>query len=134
VSFQSGFIKALATGPGMVWFEFKDICEGPRSQNDYIELARLYHTVFISSVPEFTRGNDNAARRFIMLIDIGNGTSGLATAGRPFIPGEFACGEPRSTGYARRANPKADFLGRPVTISSAKSNQSLGRRLGAKQG
>jgi cell division protein ZapE len=53
----------------MVWFEFKDICEGPRSQNDYIELARLYHTVFISNVPEFARGNDNAARRFIMLID-----------------------------------------------------------------
>ena len=53
----------------MVWFEFKDICEGPRSQNDYIELARLYHTVFISNVPEFTQRNENAARRFIMLID-----------------------------------------------------------------
>jgi cell division protein ZapE len=53
----------------MVWFEFKDICEGPRSQNDYIELARLYHTVFISHIPEFTRSNENAARRFIMLID-----------------------------------------------------------------
>src|SRR5262249_23175985 len=38
-------IPALATGPGLVWFEFKDICEGPRSQNDYIEIARLYHTV-----------------------------------------------------------------------------------------
>jgi cell division protein ZapE len=62
-------IKAQATGAGMVWFEFNDICEGPRSQNDYIELACLYHTVFISNVPEFTAGNENAARRFIMLID-----------------------------------------------------------------
>jgi cell division protein ZapE len=62
-------INAQATAAGMVWFEFKDICEGPRSQNDYIELARLYHTVFISNVPEFTRANENAARRFIMLID-----------------------------------------------------------------
>ena len=62
-------IKAQATGAGMVWFEFTDICEGPRSQNDYIELARLYHTVFISNVPLFTRDNENAARRFIMLID-----------------------------------------------------------------
>jgi cell division protein ZapE len=69
LSVENRHIKALATGPGMVWFEFKDICEGPRSQNDYIELARLYHTVFISNVPEFVRGNDNAARRFIMLID-----------------------------------------------------------------
>jgi cell division protein ZapE len=69
LSVESRHIKAQATGAGMVWFEFKDICEGPRSQNDYIELARLYHTVFIANVPEFTRANDNAARRFIMLID-----------------------------------------------------------------
>jgi cell division protein ZapE len=62
-------IAAQATGAGLVWFEFKDICEGPRSQNDYIELAHLYHTIFVSNVPEFTRGNENAARRFIMLID-----------------------------------------------------------------
>jgi cell division protein ZapE len=69
LSVENRHIKALATGAGMVWFEFKDICEGPRSQNDYIELARLYHTVFISNVPEFTQRNENAARRFIMLID-----------------------------------------------------------------
>ncbi len=62
-------ITALATGPGLVWFDFKDICEGPRSQNDYIELALTYHTVFISNVPRFTTANENAARRFIMLID-----------------------------------------------------------------
>jgi cell division protein ZapE len=69
LTIENRHIKALATGTGMVWFDFKDICEGPRSQNDYIELARLYHSVFISNVPEFTRNNENAARRFIMLID-----------------------------------------------------------------
>jgi cell division protein ZapE len=62
-------ISAQAAGAGMVWFEFSDICEGPRSQNDYIELARLYHTVFISNVPQFTPDDENAARRFVMLID-----------------------------------------------------------------
>jgi cell division protein ZapE len=62
-------IKARATGPGLVWFEFAEICEGPRSQNDYIELALTFHTVFISHVPLFTAANENAARRFIMLID-----------------------------------------------------------------
>ncbi len=62
-------IDAMATAPGMAWFEFAAICEGPRSQNDYIELARLYHTVFISNIPLFTVQNENAARRFIMLID-----------------------------------------------------------------
>jgi cell division protein ZapE len=62
-------IPALATGAGMVWFEFSDICEGPRSQNDYIELARSYHVIFISNIPVFTRSNENAARRFISAID-----------------------------------------------------------------
>ena len=62
-------LHALATGPGMVSFEFKELCEGPRSQIDYIELAHLYHTVFIANIPRFDRFSEDAARRFIMLID-----------------------------------------------------------------
>jgi cell division protein ZapE len=62
-------IVARSTGPGMAWFEFDDICEGPRSQNADIESARLYHTIFVSHIPIFTTVNENAARRFIMLID-----------------------------------------------------------------
>jgi len=62
-------IVARSTAAGIVWFEFEDLCDGPRSQNDYIELARLYHTIFISNIPIFTTANENAARRFIMLID-----------------------------------------------------------------
>jgi cell division protein ZapE len=62
-------LHAVNTGPGMACFEFKELCEGPRSQNDYIELARLYHTIMIINVPCFDATNDNAARRFIMAID-----------------------------------------------------------------
>jgi cell division protein ZapE len=62
-------LHAIGLGPGMVWFEFAELCDGPRSQNDYIELARLYHTIFISNIPEFTWRNENAARRFIALVD-----------------------------------------------------------------
>jgi cell division protein ZapE len=69
LSVENRHIAALGTGAGMVWFEFRDLCEGPRSQNDYIELARLYHTIFISNIPVFMRGNENAARRFISAID-----------------------------------------------------------------
>jgi cell division protein ZapE len=56
-------------GAGTVWFEFAELCLGPRSQNDYIELARLYHTIFIANIPLFDGTNENAARRFIMMID-----------------------------------------------------------------
>jgi cell division protein ZapE len=62
-------ITAIAAAPGLAWFDFPDICEGPRSQNDYIEIARTFHTVFISNVPIFTAESEDAARRFIMLID-----------------------------------------------------------------
>lgn len=69
LSIEDRPIAVKATATDLVWFEFNDICEGPRSQNDYIEIARLYHTVFISNIPLFTHSNENAARRFIMLID-----------------------------------------------------------------
>ena len=62
-------LSAVKLGHGTVWFEFGELCEGPRSQNDYIELARVYGTLFISEVPVFTPAAEDAARRFIMLID-----------------------------------------------------------------
>ena len=104
LSVENRHIKAQATGPGMVWFEFKDICEGPRSQNDYIELARLYHTVFISNVPEFTRSNDNAARRFIMLIDefYDRNVNVVVSAAAP--PGSLYHGERLQLEFSRAAS------------------------------
>lgn len=54
---------------GIVWFDFESICDGPRSQADYIELARCYHTVLISDVPRLTQLLENQARRFIALVD-----------------------------------------------------------------
>jgi cell division protein ZapE len=54
---------------GVIWFDFKEICDGPRSQDDYIELSRLYQTVLISDVPRFDATLENQARRFIALVD-----------------------------------------------------------------
>jgi cell division protein ZapE len=62
-------LRAVAAGADSAWFEFRELCEGPRSQNDYIELARLYGMLFIANVPIFTPQDEDAARRFIMLID-----------------------------------------------------------------
>ena len=53
----------------VVWFDFADLCEGPRSQNDYIELAMIYHAVLLSNVPVLDVLKENAARRFISLVD-----------------------------------------------------------------
>ncbi len=53
----------------VIWFEFEALCEGPRSQNDYIEIAREYQSVIVSHVPVLTAQRENAARRFIALVD-----------------------------------------------------------------
>jgi cell division protein ZapE len=54
---------------GVIWFDFDALCEGPRAVADYIELARSFNTVLISGVPQFSPQTDDAARRFVNLID-----------------------------------------------------------------
>jgi cell division protein ZapE len=60
-------VKALADG--IAWFEFDALCDGPRAVADYIELARELHTVVLSHVPVFDACNEDAAKRFILLVD-----------------------------------------------------------------
>lgn len=62
-------IPAKAVCDDIAWFEFSALCDGPRSQNDYIELGKLFHAVLISNVPVMGTKNDDLARRFINLID-----------------------------------------------------------------
>jgi len=54
---------------GIVWFDFRAICDGPRSQDDYIEIAHEFHTVIVSDVPQFGPSTEDQARRFIALVD-----------------------------------------------------------------
>lgn len=53
----------------LIWFDFKAICDGPRSQNDYIELAKEFHTVILSDIPQMSAPQDDLVRRFINLVD-----------------------------------------------------------------
>ena len=62
-------IDTLRLAEGIAWFDFKSICDGPRSQADYIELAHLFHTVLVSGIPELDETTGNAVRRFISLVD-----------------------------------------------------------------
>jgi len=54
---------------GMLWFDFATLCEGPRSAGDYIALADEWHTLFLSDIPVLTSASDDAARRFVTLVD-----------------------------------------------------------------
>jgi len=66
---NSRHIRARRCAKGVAWFRFTDICDGPRSQADYIEIARWYPSVIISGVPQFDARRDDQARRFISLVD-----------------------------------------------------------------
>ncbi len=69
VAIEGREIAASNSAPGLVWFEFRELCETARGANDYLELAHRYRTIFVSNVPQFGRGGDDGARRFLMLID-----------------------------------------------------------------
>jgi cell division protein ZapE len=55
---------------GVVWFSFAELCETPRSQNDYIDLAKRFHTILLEGVPVFDEYKEDSARRLINLIDV----------------------------------------------------------------
>jgi cell division protein ZapE len=62
-------IKVRREARGVAWFDFRELCDGPRGKADYIELARRYHTVLLSGVPQFAAGDAERLRRFVWLID-----------------------------------------------------------------
>jgi cell division protein ZapE len=63
-------IRAYRRAGGVVWFNFKTLCGGPRSQNDYLEIASRFHTVFLSDVPYMPVRLASEARRFTWLVDV----------------------------------------------------------------
>ena len=63
-------IRARRRAGGVVWFDFKELCGGPRSQNDYLEIASQFHTVLLSGVPYMPVNMASPARRFTWLVDV----------------------------------------------------------------
>jgi len=63
-------IRARRRAGGVVWFDFKVLCGGPRSQNDYLEISSQFHTLLLSDVPQMSPRLASEARRFTLLIDV----------------------------------------------------------------
>ncbi len=69
IKLQNRSVATKRISKEVIWFDFDAICDGPRGKDDYIELAKQFHTVFISQVPNFDKDKDNARRRFTWLVD-----------------------------------------------------------------
>ena len=67
---ESREIRARRRAGGVVWFDFRTLCGGPRSQNDYLEIASQFHTVMLSNVPQMAVRHASEARRFTWLVDV----------------------------------------------------------------
>lgn len=63
-------LRAQRRAGGVVWFDFRTLCGGPRSQNDYLEIAARFHTVLLSNVPQMAPRLASEARRFTWLVDV----------------------------------------------------------------
>lgn len=62
-------IQSLREADGVLMIEFRALCDGPRSQADYMELSRCYHTVLLANVEQMGQATDDIARRFIAMVD-----------------------------------------------------------------
>jgi cell division protein ZapE len=62
-------IPVIGLAHDAAWFEFRALCGGPRSQEDYIEIAREFQSVLVSDVPLFDADHEDEARRFVALVD-----------------------------------------------------------------
>lgn len=62
-------IPTLHSADRVVMFEFRALCDGPRSQSDYMEISRCYHSVLVANVEQMGQMMDDVARRFIAMVD-----------------------------------------------------------------
>lgn len=70
ITIESREISCVRRAGGVIWFDFATLCGGPRSQNDYLDIAHRFHTVILSDVPQMSAAMSSEARRFTWLIDV----------------------------------------------------------------
>lgn len=106
-------VRARREAEDVAWFDFSELCEGARSVADYIEIARCYQTVFLSGVPVMGAADDDAARRFIALVDefYDRGVK-LVVSAAAGVPEEVYVGERLAFAFRRTASRLHEMQGR----------------------
>jgi cell division protein ZapE len=101
---------------GVAWFEFGELCGGPRAQADYLEIAHQFHTVFVSHVPQLSADEAPAAQRFIWLVDVFYDKRVKLVISAAALPHELVVDSVQSAEFARTASrlvemQSKDYLG-----------------------
>jgi cell division protein ZapE len=93
----------------VVWFDFRALCDGPRSQRDYLELARRFSVLFLSDIPQMAADAADQARRFTWLIDILYDHRVKLVASAAVVPGELYVAGPHAGEFARTVSRLAEM-------------------------
>jgi cell division protein ZapE len=104
VTIERRRIRCVRQSEQVIWFDFQDLCAGPRGQDDYIELARNYHTLLVANVPVLDAAHENAARRFIALVDELYDRNVNLIVSAAAAPGELYRGEKLKLEFSRTAS------------------------------
>ncbi|MFT4063633.1 cell division protein ZapE [Paraburkholderia sp.] len=94
-------VRARRRANGVIWFDFETLCDGPRSQNDYLALAARFKTVMVSGVPRMTAQTEAAARRFTWLVDVLYDHNVKLIVSAAVAPDELYPGGPLAGEFAR---------------------------------
>ena len=117
-------LVARRRAAGAVWFDFSALCDGPRSQRDYLELARSFSVMFVSDIPVMSAQDGDRARRFTWLIDIlyDHRVKLLASAAAPpealYVAGPNAQEFPRTVSRLAEMRTR-DYMALPHAVGDA---------------
>lgn len=115
-------IRTVRCADGVVWFEFEELCGGPRSARDYIEIARCFQTVLLGGVPVLGEFDADRARRFVHLVDelYDRNVKLVVSAAAP--PHALYRGGPLAAAFARTASRLVEMQTREYLARPHRSN------------
>lgn len=118
-------LKTVARSGSVVWFDFETLCQGPRSQNDYLELASLFQTVILSDVPKMKARDASAARRFTWLVDVLYDHNVKLIISAECLPDELYTEGPMSTEFHRTISRLMEMQSKEYLESERRSAATL---------
>ena len=121
---EGRLLPARRRAGSAVWFDFQTLCDGPRSQRDYLDLACRFSVLFLSGIPRMTAEMGDLARRFTWLVDIlyDHRVKLLASAAVP--PWDLYTGGPNSQEFSRTASrliemQTREYMGEAHVVTAA---------------
>ena len=117
-------LTARQRAGSMIWFEFNALCGGPRSQRDYLELARRFSVLFLSGVARMSADDGDRARRFTWLVDILYDHRVKLVASADVPPEELYTEGPNARDFSRTVSRLAemrarDYMALPHVVDGA---------------